>query len=200
MNAYDLMLKLGLALAGTNADLSFVAPPSDEGEGDDTDDTDESDESDEDGEGSDDGDMDGEGDGEPSDAKSGKGKQGKSSTKGEPSEQGEQGGKGSGGGSTVRDDKTFDAQAFAQSLLAAMERGDEAGVKDLANALAEAIGAEKKAQDGTVEANEALWNPYTTSNDKVVVVSAGPDARDAGRKLQESVRREVSFLLSLIHI
>lgn len=194
MNAYDLMLKLGLALAGTNADLSFVAPPSDEGEGDDTDDTDESDESDEDGEGSDDGDMDGEGDGEPSDAKSGKGKQGKSSTKGEPSEQGEQGGKGSGGGSTVRDDKTFDAQAFAQSLLAAMERGDEAGVKDLANALAEAIGAEKKAQDGTVEANEALWNPYTTSNDKVVVVSAGPDARDAGRKLQESVRREVSFL------
>lgn len=205
MNAYELMMRLGLALAGTNADLTFVAPPSDEGEGDDdTDDTDEDgDESDEDGEGSegegsDDGDMDGEGEGGepsgvPSDAKSDNGQEGKSNTKGEPSEQ-DGGGKGAGGGSTVRDDKAFDPQQFAQSLLAAMERGDEAGVKDLANALAEAIGAEKKAQDGEVEQGEALWNPYTTSKDKVVVVSAGPDARDAGRKLQESVRREVSFL------
>ena len=221
MNLTDYMMRLGMSLAGTNADLAPVTKPENKGKGgeeqdDDTDPSDEdgddgegSDESDEDGDeqdgdGSDDGDggddgsdMDGEGgesSGVPSDATSGKGKEGKSNTKGKPSEQ-EAGGVGAGGGSTQRDDKAgFDPAQFAQDLLAAMERGDEAGVKDLANALAEAIGAEQRAQDGTVEANEALWNPFTTSNDKVLVVFAGAEAREAGRKLQESVRREVSFL------
>jgi len=191
MNLTDYMLKLGLALAGTNADLSFVAPPGDDedGEGD--------------GEGSDDGDgtddeQDGDGDkgdgdegDEPSDAKAGKGK---SDTSGTPSDE-DAGGKGSGGGGTTRDDKAgFDPVQFAQDLVAAMERGDEAGVKDLANALAEAVGAEQKAQDGTVGAEEALWNPFSTANDRVALVGAGPEAREAGMKLQESVRREVSFL------
>ena len=233
MSLADYMLKLGLALSGTNADLSFLAPES-KGAGDDEqDDADPSDESGDDGEGSgdpsdesDDGDedgdagagsgdesdeggdeqdgsgsdMDGEGgeggesSGVPSDATSGKGKEGKSNTKGKPSEQ-DAGGAGAGGGSTVRDDKAgFDPAQFAQDLLAAMERGDKAGVKDLANALSEAIGAEQRAQDGSVLADEALWNPFNTTNDKVMVVSAGAEAREAGRKLQESVRREVSFL------
>ena len=230
MSLADYMLKLGLALSGTNADLSFLAPeskgagddeqddadPSDEdgdeddGAGDDEDDAgDDGDEDGDDGAGSgdgnDDGDLDMDGDGsddgddagaggEDGDGSEGKGKEGKSNTKGKPSEQ-EAGGVGAGGGSTQRDDKAgFDPAQFAQDLVAAMERGDEAGVKDLANALSEAIGAEQRAQDGTVEADEALWHPYNTTNDKVVVVSAGPEAREAGRKLQESVRREVSFL------
>lgn len=223
MNLTDYMMRLGLALAGTNADLAPVSKPESKGKGgeeqdDDTDPSDEDgddgegsgDESDEDGEedgdGSDDGDgsgsgsdMDmggegGESSGVPSDATSGKGKAGKSNTKGKPSEQ-EAGGVGAGGGSTTRDDKAgFDPAQFAQDLVAAMERGDEAGVKDLANALAEAIGAEQKAQDGSVLADEALWNPFSTANDRVTVVSAGVEAREAGMKLQESVRREVSFL------
>jgi cobalamin biosynthesis protein CobT len=208
MNAYELMMRLGLSLAGTNADLSFVAPPSDEG-GDEGESGDGSDEQgdDEQGDGgseSGDGsggegdrDMDGGGEGEssgvPSDAKSGKGKQGKSNTKGKP-EQSEQGGKGAGGGSTTRDGEQFDAQAFAQSLVEAMANGDESGVKDLANALSEAVKAAHEDGEGKVENGEALWNPYTTANDKVVRVPAGPDARDAGQKLLESVRREVSFL------
>lgn len=214
MSLTDYMLRLGMSLAGTNADLAFLSPegkggeeqdddtdPSDE-DGDDGDDS--GDESDEDGDESDDGDgsgsdmdMDGEGgesSGVPSDATSGKGKTGKSNTKGKPSDE-ESGGNGAGGGSTQRDDKAgFDPAQFAQDLVAAMERGDEAGVKDLANALAEAIGAEQKAQDGSVLADEALWNPFSTANDRVTVVGAGVEAREAGMKLQESVRREVSFL------
>ena len=192
MNLTDYMMKLGLALTGTNADLSFVALPGDdedgEGDGDGSDDGDDTDDE-QDGDGSDDG-QGGEPSGEPSDTTSGKGK---SDTSGEPSDT-EAGGKGSGGGSTSRDDKGFDPQQFAQDLVAAMERGDEAGLKDLANALAEAIGAEQKAQDGTVGAEEALWNPFSTANDRVALVCAGPEAREAGMKLQESVRREVSFL------
>ena len=204
MNSYELMMRLGLSLAGTNADLTFVAPPSDEG-GDEGESGDGSDEQDGDGGsesgaggGSDAGDRDMGGDGEgepsgvPSDAKSGKGKRGKSNTKGAPSEQ--SGGKGSGGGSTTRDGEQFDAQAFAQSLVEAMANGDESGVKDLANALAEAVKAAHEDGEGKVENGEALWNPYTTANDKVARVPAGPDARDAGQKLLESVRREVSFL------
>jgi cobalamin biosynthesis protein CobT len=202
MNAYELMMKLGLSLAGTNADLSFVSPPSDESgdEGESGDGSDEQGDGSESGDGSGgegDRDMDGGGEGEssgvPSDAKSGKGKRGKSSTKGAP-EQGEQGGKGAGGGSTTREGETFDAQAFAQSLVEAMANGDESGVKDLANALSEAVKAAHEDGEGEVENGEALWNPYTTANDKVVRVPAGPDARDAGQKLLESVRREVSFL------
>lgn len=198
------MLKLGLALAGTNADLSFLSPES-KGKGgeeqdDDTDPSDEDgDDGSDDGDGGSDSDMDMDGSeqgGESSGVPSGKGKEGKSNTKGKPSdEDGGGGGNGAGGGSTVRDDKAgFDPAQFAQDLLAAMERGDEAGVKDLANALSEAIGAEQRAQDGTVEADEALWNPFNTTHDKVLVVTSGPEAREAGRKLQESVRREVSFL------
>jgi cobalamin biosynthesis protein CobT len=221
MSLADYMMRLGLALAGTNADLTFLAPPESKGKGgeeqDDTDpdpsdedgddgesdedgdeqDGDDGDEQDDDGEDGDDG-MDGDEGGEPSgvpsDTTSGKGKEGKSNTKGKPSDE-DAGGVGSGGGSTVRDDKAgFDPAQFAQDLLAAMERGDEAGVKDLANALTEAIRAEQKAQDGSVLADEVLWNPVSTAKDKVVVVGASAHDHNMGRKLQESVRREVSFL------
>ena len=198
MSLADYMLKLGLALAGTNADLAFLPPPDKGEDGDDTD-PDDGDEQDENGDEQDDGeDGDGDENGEDGDENgedgdSSGGKSAPDTSGGKPSEQ-DAGGKGAGGGSTQRDDAGFDPAQFAQDLLAAMERGDEAGVKDLANALAEAIGAEQRAQDGEVKADEALWNPFSTTNDKVLVVSAGPEAREAGRKLQESVRREVSFL------
>ena len=260
MNAYELMMRLGLPLGGTNADLIFVAPPNEDESGedesgedeesdedeagedeesdedeagedeesdedeagedgedeagedeesdeseesDDSDDSDESDESDEseeseesdDSDESEESDEDEAGEDEAGEDEAGEdeaGEDGEGETDGEGADETGGGGGADGGAST---EEEFDPAAFAAALLAAIQRGDKAGVKDLAEALAEAVKAAHEDADGGVEWGESLWNPYTTDKDVVKVVSTtGPEAQEAGRKLLESVRQEVSFL------
>ena len=187
MNMFE-MLKLGLALEGKSDELELLplAPAPGKGDGDDDGDDGDDDDGDDGDDGyDDDGDDDGDGGG-------GDDREAEDDGEAGDREDGEGGEGGDGaGGTRPEEGETFDPQTFAAALLAAMAAGDESGVKDLAAALAEAVIA---AGEVPASPDEAVWRPYTTANDKVRVVPSGPEAREAGRKLQESVRREVSFL------
>jgi cobalamin biosynthesis protein CobT len=125
----------------------------------------------------------------PSDEGEGQGQEGSSGEgEGQPSP--------SGRGSGSKSEEELTPEEVAQVLLQAMGGGAGSGAKDLAEALAEVL---KQARDEDGEAvsddgQEAPWNPWSTSGDKVIRPSNGENGREEARLLLQSVRTEVAFL------
>lgn len=231
----NLMMRLGLALSGSNLDLAPLPRPEDDDQDGGTGGAGEQDQDEDDANGSsaDDADDAGEDDGKDDDA-DGQGGIGDDdedsdggSQSGDPSDDGDDtgdtgdstqdggdadgddadadgddadadGDADGGGPSTGKADGGDEAGGFdagdeessmLDSLLDAMEKGEESGLKDNNSALGEAIN-----EDGDVEANEAVWRPFTTDHDKVRFPSVSDKDRRNADRLKKEVKAEISFL------
>lgn len=108
----------------------------------------------------------------------------------EPSKDTE-GGTSAGGTDHVEETEAIDAEELAQSLLAAMEKGEEAGLKDSTKALEAGIGEEAKED---CEKGEQAWRPYDPSLDEVRFATGGEKAGASAKLMQAKVKPMVSFL------
>ena len=170
------LLKLGMILSGTNADLAPLAPkPEPSGESDKSDSGDEDGDENEEGGDSEDGDA--------SEAGNGNG----SKPEGDPAENGE------GASGFAHEGGKGGQMGAASSILAALLNGEDDGRIEQQDALAQAVN-EAREEGDSVEANEAPWSPFSTVDDKVRAPSVTPDDKTKASKLLASVRDQTSFL------
>lgn len=223
----NLMMRLGLALSGSNLDLAPLPLPEDDdqddgagGAGEQDQDADDDGAKGSGGDAEDDADGQGQGGGEADENEDADG----GSQSGDPSDDGDDTGDstassdegkdaddGEGEGDADADDGDADAgdstgkadggdaaggfdggdeeSSMLDSLLDAMEKGEESGLKDNNSALGEAIN-----EDDDVNANEAVWRPYTTDHDKVRFPSVSDKDRCKAERLKKQVKAEISFL------
>ena len=219
----NLMMRLGLALTGSNLDLATL--PEEEGQGGagqsgEQDEQDEQDGQDgqQDGDGQD-GDQEGEGaEGEGAEGDQEGDEEGQSGQSGgEPSDQdGDQdgdngeadgedhsdpdGGQNEGGqnGDDTVDGPTNDAGGFdggdeESSMLDSLLDAMENGAESGLKDNNSALG-EAINEEGDVEANEQAWRPFTADHDKVRIPSVGDKERRKADRLKKAVKAQISFL------
>lgn len=114
---------------------------------------------------------------------------------GEPQEQdskepSKDGSEGEAGGSGYEDDSTGE---IAQSLLDAMENGEDSGLLDNNQALKDKVAEEVDGADD-LQKDEQVWRPYFPDYDVVTTVKETAASKVIADQLRKKVKAEISFL------
>jgi len=173
MNATSCLLRLGLVLSGTNADLVIV---SDDGNG--------SGHS----EASPDENEEGEGSGSSLDEKE------KDRSPSSFKDEGGEGGKdnGTADSNTAGTGDSSSSGGVLQQLLEAMQNAEDNGMVEQQEALAQAV--REAMEESDVREDEMAWSPLSTEGDKIVRPNPSDAERRRADKIMKSVAKETAFL------